>query len=291
MSRGLKNYCFELQIWIAYIWGWVLNFHCRDISDEFIFRSEHGILSNWYPSAKLMPFKGSVPFPYNKDHSKLPTITLREAAQTGRDKLKCICKKGCKDKHCPCRSAGFNCNSHCHPKSKSFANQMESNCTVTGITKLEQSTAKKAYQTPTQLKRKVPAKKATATSDEKLDKPAIQGKYFEDVHINKAMKMIQSQFPSLAGLYNCLLGQNLSFPVSNQAFIQIIHVEGNHWIAIELISSDCVNINDSVHSSVSTDTKLQIASLLCTGNQRITLKIQKLRCNFKKELLTVVHKL
>ena len=47
----------------------------------------HGILSNWYPSGELMPFKGSVPFPYNKDHSKLPTITQRrEAAQTGRDK-------------------------------------------------------------------------------------------------------------------------------------------------------------------------------------------------------------
>ena len=32
-----------------------------------------------------------------------------------------------------------------------------------------------------------------------------------------------------------------------------------------------------MHSSVSTDTKLQIASLLCTGNQRITLKIQKVQ--------------
>ena len=101
------------------------------------------------------------------------------------------------------------------------------------------------------------------------------------VGINKAMKMIQSQLPSLAGFYNCLLGQNLSFPVTNQPFIQ---VEGNHWIAIEHISSDCVNIYDSVHSSVSTDTKLLIASLLCTGNQR---KFK--RCNFKKELQTVVH--
>ena len=36
-----------------------------------------------------------------------------------------------------------------------------------------------------------------------------------------------------------------------------------------------------VHSSVSTDTKLQIASLLRTGNQRITLKIQKVQ--FQKE--------
>ena len=36
-----------------------------------------------------------------------------------------------------------------------------------------------------------------------------------------------------------------------------------------------------MHSSVSTDTKLQIASLLRTGNQRITLKIQKVQ--FQKE--------
>ena len=107
-----------------------INFHCRDISDEFIFRSEHGILSNWYPSCELMPFKGSAPFPYNKDHTKLPIITLREAALTGINKLKCICKKGFKDKHCACRAAGFNCNSHRHPKSKSCTNQMESNCTI-----------------------------------------------------------------------------------------------------------------------------------------------------------------
>ena len=33
-----------------------------------------------YPSGELMPCKESVPFPCNKDHSKPPTITLREAA-------------------------------------------------------------------------------------------------------------------------------------------------------------------------------------------------------------------
>ena len=129
---------------------------------------------------------------------------------------------------------------------------MESNCTITSITKLEQSTTKKGLPNST----KVPAKKATATSDEKLDEAVKQGKRFGDAHINEAMKMIQSQFPLLAGFHNCLLGQNLSFPVTNEVFIQILHVEGNHWIAIEHISSDCVNIYDSVHSSVSTDTKL-----------------------------------
>ena len=64
--------CLEITA-LSYKWYSIL--HYRDISDEFIFGSEHGILSNWYPSGELMPFKGSVPFPYNKDHSKLLTIT------------------------------------------------------------------------------------------------------------------------------------------------------------------------------------------------------------------------
>ena len=122
---------------------------------------------------------------------------------------------------------------------------MESNCTITGITKLEQSTTKKAYQTQPKSGN-VPAKKATATSDEKQDEAVKQGKWFGDAHINEAMKMIQSQF--IFG--KSLLGQNLSFPVTIEAFIQILHVEGNHWIAIEHISSDCVNIYDRVQFSI-----------------------------------------
>ena len=116
---------------------------------------------------------------------------------------------------------------------------METNCTITGITKLQ-------LKRPTKLNQKV-EKKVTATSDEKLDEAVKHGKWFEDAHINKAIKMIQNQFPSLTRFHNCLLGQNLSFPVTNEAFIQVLRVEGNHWIAIEHISSDCVNIYDSVH--------------------------------------------
>ena len=59
---------------------------------------------------------------------------------------------------------------------------MESNCTITGITKLEQS--KKAYQTEPKSG-KVPAKKATATSEEKLDEAVKQGKWFGDAQINE----------------------------------------------------------------------------------------------------------
>ena len=42
--------------------------------------------------------------------------------------------------------------------------------------------------------------------------------------------------------------------------------------------SDYINIYDSLRSSVSTDTKLQIASLLHTGNKQMILKIWCIWC-------------
>ena len=51
----------------------------------------------------------------------------------------------------------------------------ESNGTINGITKLEQSTTKEAYQTQPKSG-KVPAKKDAATSEEKLDEAVKQGK-------------------------------------------------------------------------------------------------------------------
>ena len=56
MSRGLKNYCFELEIWSACIWG--TKFFTAEILVMNLFSGVNmaGILSNWYPSGELMPF-------------------------------------------------------------------------------------------------------------------------------------------------------------------------------------------------------------------------------------------
>ena len=90
---------------------------------------------------------------------------------------------------------------------------MESDCEITGIIKLEKSTKVKANLNEAKGGR-VLTKKATTTSAEKLDKAIKEGKWLGDIHINAALKMIKSQFPSLAGLYDSLLGQNLSYPVT-----------------------------------------------------------------------------
>ena len=102
---------------------------------------------------------------------------------------------------------------------------MESDCKITGVVKVEKSTKIKASQNEAKGGR-VLTKKVTTTSAEKLDKAIKEGKWLGGIHI--ALKMIQSQFPSLAGLHDCLLGQNLSYPVTN--FIQILHYDGNHLI-------------------------------------------------------------
>ena len=75
----------------------------------------HGILSTCYPTGELMAYTGSVPFKYSADSSKLPTLSLREAARTKIDQLKCNCTKGCKNRR-PCKGSGGYCTSHCHPK-------------------------------------------------------------------------------------------------------------------------------------------------------------------------------
>ena len=72
----------------------------------YMSRCENGIISTWYPSGELMPYTGSVPFKYSADSSKLPTLSLREAARTKKDQLKCSCTKGCKNRHCPCKGSG-----------------------------------------------------------------------------------------------------------------------------------------------------------------------------------------
>ena len=62
-----------------------------------------------------------------------------------------------------------------------------------------------------------------------------------------------SQFPNLTGLNDPVLGQNLSFPVD--PFIQIVHVQKNHWITVATISPTVVYVYDSVYNSVKINPK------------------------------------
>ena len=51
-------------------------------------------------------------------------------------------------------------------------------------------------------------------------------------------------------LQNPLLGQNLSFNVGGNEFVQILHSGGNHWVTVSTVGTQCptVRVYDSLHA-------------------------------------------
>lgn len=87
-----------------------------------------------------MPYHGEVIFKYTAES---PVVTLRQAARTYEDSIKCNCTGCCAKSRCSCRQKGFKCSSHCHPKNYSCLNKDESDkhlskssdseCTITMV--------------------------------------------------------------------------------------------------------------------------------------------------------------
>jgi len=54
------------------------------------------------------------------------------------------------------------------------------------------------------------------------------GDWLADQHITIASKLLKVRFPLMSDLYNPVLGQTLSFPVTQKAFVQMLHVSRSH---------------------------------------------------------------
>ena len=98
--------------------------------------------------------------------------------------------------------------------------------------------------------------------------------WLQDVDIEAANKLLRHQFPELLGLYSPLLGQNLSFPLTQDPFVQILHVRGNHWLTVAGMSSSLIYIYDSRYDHADDDTRMLIAAIVRSNQSSITLKIQ-----------------
>ena len=114
----------------------------------------------------------------------------------------------------------------------------------------------------------------------------IIDKWLDDEDINKVIALIKKQFQNVTGLHNCLIGHSYrSFPKTEGAFIQILNVDGTHWITVQHEpKSGIVHVYDSIYKSTSEDAKRQIAALLRTKHKRIKLKVHKMQ--YQKENTT-----
>ena len=104
-----------------------------------------------------------------------------------------------------------------------------------------------------------------------------QGDWLTDRCIDAASRVLKRQFPDTPGLNSCLLGQNLSYPVSRDFFIQILFVNGNHWITVAGVPPSSVDVYDSKYAYLSQDSKMQIASILRTSEPSVSVRMQSVQ--------------
>lgn len=98
-----------------------------------------------------------------------------------------------------------------------------------------------------------------------------------DIHIGRAQALLKMQYPNIQGLQSTTLGIVGQFDVVHGEFVQILHTGSYHWVCVSNIGlqkPNVVNIYDSKYTGVKMFTKKQIASLLYTASDEITVQVQ-----------------
>ena len=103
--------------------------------------------------------------------------------------------------------------------------------------------------------------------------------WLNDNHILCAQILIQEQFPQFSGLKSTILQKIAPLkPFQPQSkSLQILHVNGNHWIAVSTVgctaSTEDIVVYDSKYASLSAETKLFLSQLVHTDKPAFTVKV------------------
>ena len=97
------------------------------------------------------------------------------------------------------------------------------------------------------------------------------GDWLTDTHISSVNEILKNRFPTvtISGLQNPLFGQNLTFELLSRPYLQILHTDGNHWLAVQGVHGSFVRVYDSRKQLISLDTQVQIANLMLPSEKVI----------------------
>ena len=101
------------------------------------------------------------------------------------------------------------------------------------------------------------------------------GAWLNDGLINAAQTLMKIQHPHMAGLQNTLLQQVGCFDVlGEKQFVQVLHVNKNHWITISNVGCKAASIRvfDSLNLSLSPTEIKVIAEILYTFNKLMVIE-------------------
>ena len=99
--------------------------------------------------------------------------------------------------------------------------------------------------------------------------------WLDDVLMNLGQNLLRKH-RKMDGLQSVLLGQKIAFVPQFEEFVQILHVNGNHWITVSTIGCKpaTINVYDSQHGFLSSRTKCLIAGIMQSQASKITVYIQ-----------------
>ena len=211
---------------------------------RYTLTTEYGILRTKYRSGDLQDYTGTVV----GDSSRV--ISLREASlaanpSTKFTSRKCNCTGACKNQRCPCIKNNVPCSTHCHPGTT---------CRNCAAPEPHQSSSKSKYP-------------LSAKDYKDLDNNA----WLNDQHINAASEVLKCTFPGAVGLGDPVLPKHHK----KRDYVQILHVNGNHWVTITDIGQeqDTVLLYDSVRSQPSDSMFETIAKFHKPEGPQLKLKV------------------
>ena len=102
------------------------------------------------------------------------------------------------------------------------------------------------------------------------------GRKLTDAHMLAVGNILKDQFPHIQGHQHTGRSQDLSFVRLDGPFIQILNNERNHWLTVEGVDGSLVRVYDSLCSSTTASTKLQIASIVKPTSRSISVHRQKM---------------
>ena len=104
--------------------------------------------------------------------------------------------------------------------------------------------------------------------------------WLNDRIIEAALDLLrkQSQVP---GFQDICLGMTMAFEIQRQPFVQILHDGHGHWLTISSIGgkpgNTDISVYDSMYLSVGSYTKKQIAAIVCSKENTITLNMRNVQ--------------
>ena len=118
-------------------------------------------------------------------------------------------------------------------------------------------------------------KNLTLTNEDR--RQLLSGEWLTANHISAAHLLLKRAFPKQNGLCDTsYLSEKFVWPSSNQAFVQIIYVSGNHWACLSNVfceGENIIDLYDSMPCDVSSTIKEQAATILHCQAPRFTIRV------------------